>query len=453
MFAIPGILLLMVATYARPHELVPALKSIPILYMFFGLALYGLVLDMKLRVSRPPSTPQLPWVGLLIGWALLGVAVRNSSELVPSAVHLGVGFIVYFVIAHGVQTFRTFQVLAATILTVCLFIAMVGVHQGLAPWGCAKLDQDLHAVPDGRSCEQPLDCRGVEAEPGVEYVCERLGLFGTTSIGGRVRYLGMLQDPNETALAVAIGIPFAFAFAQRRRSLGRKLFLLFALILVATCVVLTKSRGGQLVMMSVLAVYFVKQFGPKGLILGAILAAPALLLGGRSGEEASQSSQERLEAWRTGIDLFRQFPLMGVGQGQFTEHHYLTAHNSYMLTVAELGFPGLMIWGSILYISLKIPRSAMSYFANKPEAEVALTWALALHAALVGLLAGIFFLSFSYHFVLWIYVGLCGAFYSAAKTHDPEWEVTFGRRDLLAVGTVATALVTLIFLYTRVKHG
>ena len=71
------------------------------------------------------------------------------------------------------------------------------------------------------------------------------------------------------------------------------------------------------------------------------MALPVLLLGGRSGENADQSTLERYEAWSTGLTMFRGNPVFGVGARQFAEHHYLTAHNSYVLSFAELGFPGL----------------------------------------------------------------------------------------------------------------
>ena len=50
--------------------------------------------------------------------------------------------------------------------------------------------------------------------PGVEYMCEHPGFLGTHSIAGRVRYRGLLKDPNELAWAVGLGVPFAFALYE-----------------------------------------------------------------------------------------------------------------------------------------------------------------------------------------------------------------------------------------------
>src|SRR5439155_22105540 len=102
-----------------------------------------------------------------------------------------------------------------------------------------------------------------------------IGLFGTSSIGkGRVRYLGPLQAPNDPSLASGVALPFAFAFFQRKRSAARRALLIGSLVLVGTCTVFTQSRGGQLVFIAAVGAYFVRRYGMKGMIFGAVLALP-----------------------------------------------------------------------------------------------------------------------------------------------------------------------------------
>jgi O-Antigen ligase len=463
MFAIPGIVLLLVFIYVRPQEFIAPLRALPLLYLFFGLAMFGFAVDLKLRRIRPMLTPQLGWAVLFFGWCMLTLVVRDPSKLPRNGLELGISIISYLLIGHAVQTFRTFQLVVGTLLAVTLFLSLVGVNQGLAPFGCHVIDTshpgDLSVGKyDGRPCENERECLRDDPEPGADYLCEQVGWFGTSSIGGgRVRYLGPLQDPNELSLAIGIGVPFAFAFFERKRSTARLLLLLATLGLVATCTVFTQSRGGQLVFVAAVGAYFVKRYGVKGLIFGAVLALPLLMLGGRSGEEAESSSLERLECWYEGMSMFKQYPIFGVGQGQFTEHHFLTAHNSYVLAPAELGFPGMVLWSIVVYITVKIPVSALrrlsprSSPAHGPEADVARTWAMSLLAALLGLLVGIFFLSFCYHQTLWIFIGLSGGLYCSLKRHDPDWDVKFGLRDLILVIGIDVLLVATLFVYTRLK--
>jgi hypothetical protein len=133
----------------------------------------------------------------------------------------------------------------------------------------------------------------------------------------------------------------------------------------------------------------------------------------------------------------------------------MTAHNSYLLTLAELGPPGMLLFGSIVYLSAKIPIEVLRRYPRLARGEraegvrVARPWALALLAAFAGLAVGIFFLSFAYHYVLWIYLGLAGALYSAVRAHDPAFQVRFGLRDLAIVTAGCVAVIGVVYLYTR----
>ena len=466
MFAIPGIVALVVFIYARPQEFFERLRVVPLLYIFFGLALFGIVLDVRVGLSRLRAVPQLPWIALFFVWASLSVLIRAPGTAVEHITSLSICIALFLLIAHGVQSFRALHLVAATVLSMVLFVCGVGAHQGFADTGCVVVDESIQGdsasgKPDGRACTTARNCYSSDAEPGAEYQCEHIGLFGTTSIGhGRVRYRGVLQDPNELALAGGVGLPLAFAFGQaERRSLGRRLLSALTFLLVLVCAVLTASRGGQLVFLAVLAAYFVNRLGVKGLLMGGALALPLLLLGGRGGEDASSSTLERIDCWAEAIAMWRTHPLLGVGLGQFNEYHYMTAHNSYLLALAELGFPGMVMFTAILYLSAKVPVAALSHMrrTTAPEvlagAELTRAWAVGLIAAFIGLLVGIFFLSFTFHYVLWIYLGLSGALYSAIRSHDPSFRVGLRGLDLALITAACATIVVLVFFYTRWKLG
>ncbi|HEX7669061.1 MAG TPA: O-antigen ligase family protein [Polyangiaceae bacterium] len=335
MLAIPGIISLVVFIYARPQEFFERLRVVPLLYIFFALALFGGTLDFRLGSVKLRSTPQLPFVLCLFGWSAVTVLIRAPSSAMAPITGLTICLTLYLLIAHGVQTFRTLHVVAGSVLAMVVLVCGIGAHQGFAPLGCVVVDQSTRSettagTPDGRPCETIRTCYLGEVEPGAEYACEHIGLLGTTSVGGgRVRYRGVLQDPNELSLAGGVGLPLAFAFGQtRRKGFVRHSLAVLTFALVVLCAVLTGSRGGQLVFLTVLGAYFLKRFGPKGLLLGAVLAAPLLLLGGRNAEEASSSTLERLDCWASALSIGRSHPILGVGLGQFTEYNYMTAHNS-----------------------------------------------------------------------------------------------------------------------------
>lgn len=461
MFALPGIVALIFTIYIRPQEIHPDLQRLPLLYLFFAVAIFGLAVDLRLRVNKFSATPQLPYTVMLFIWSIIATALNAPDAVLRTALEFAVPVTLYVVVAHSVHTFRAFQWVTGTVLALTILLAAIAAHQGVAPWGCVRVDPERTGditigEPDGRSCRplEDLDCylRG-EPEPGADYICEHVGAFGTTSVAGRVRYRGVLQDPNELALALGIGLPLAFAFAGRRKNGWRGIVAGGTFTLVTLAVYFTQSRGGQLVIAGVLGIYALHRWRWKAATVMLVLAPVVLAVamgGGDSGRvDAAASTEERYEAWATGIEMFRGSPLFGVGHGQFVQHHYLTAHNSYVLALAELGLVGMFLWGAVLYLTVKIPLVALIRYHGREEARVARVWALGLLSALGGLLVGIFFLSFAWHLIFWAYVGLSGAFYSAVRTHDPEFHVRMTLRDWAILAAGSGTLVALLFTYLR----
>ena len=232
------------------------------------------------------------------------------------------------------------------------------------------------------------------------------------------------------------------------------MLLTFALVVLAA--VWSRSRGGQIVFLAVLAVPFAWRFGLRGVALSALFAAPLLLLGGRSGSEADSSMLERVDCWAEALSIWRSFPLLGAGLGQFGRYHYLTAHNSYLLTLAELGPVGMFLFSSLVWMGFKIPISAWrksedpdSALSREDARDVVRPWAMAITATFAGLGVGIFFLSFAYHYVLWIYLGLSGALFSAIRRHAPDFAVRYGMRDALGVIAANGVIIAVVYVYTR----
>jgi len=464
MFSVPGILLLTFSIYLRPQEIWAPLESWPILHVALGLAVCGWVLDLRLGLARMQFSPLDPWVLALLGWALVVVAVRTPTSLPNQARELAISATLYFLIAHGVQTFRALAWVAGGVMFAALFVVMVAVMQPFGPLGCIQIDESTPGDTtsgsyDGRSCAVVRDCYVADAEPGAEYMCEHVGLLGTTTVGrGRIRYRGVLQDPNELALAAGIALPLVYGIGHAgRRRFGARLALALAFGLVVLCALWTRSRGGQLVFVAVLLVPFVRRFGSRGAIVAGALALPLVLFGGRSGAEAAVSRIERADCWAEALSIWRSHPFFGAGLGQFGRFHYLTAHNSFLLVLAELGLPGLVAFTGLVASAVELTRRAYktsldaACLAGSPEAQpVVGVWALTLGAALAGLLVGIFFLSFAYHYVLWIYLGLAGAFAQALQNHGADVRIRPRIRDFSWAVAGSLALIVAVFVYTRI---
>ena len=450
MFAIPGICALIVFILARPQEFIPVLQRVPFLHLFTALAVFGWCIDIRLRRLQPIAVPTLPWVVALIGWAFVSTIAVTPERLIERGIELAILFALYATIAHGVQRFRTFQLLAGVLVTTCLFITIVCFHQGFAAKQCIAgvegTDGAIGGTPDGRACDLSEQCLGPDAEPGREYRCEHVGLFGTYSVEERVRYRGELHDPNEVALTISAGaLSLLIAFALRRRTPVRVVLCSLGVLLVILTVLLTRSRGGLVSAMLVPGVYLIRRYGLWAMIPGVVVGVSAVVLGGRGGAAASISTELRYEAWATGLEMFKSNPLFGVGPRMFGEHHFLTAHNSYVLTLAELGLIGMLLFVTVLYVSMKTLVVGLRDLARVPGAAAVQVWGMALLASLCGILFQINTLSFAYHSVLWLFLGLVGAWYSAIRHHVPAFRVRFGWVDAagLLVGCLAFVVVVL----------
>jgi hypothetical protein len=131
------------------------------------------------------------------------------------------------------------------------------------------------------------------------------------------------------------------------------------------------------------------------------------------------------------------------------DHHFLTAHNSFVLTLTELGFIGMFLFVSILYITIKSLVVGIRDLAKVPGAEVAQVWGMALLASFAGIIFQINTLSFAYHSVLWIFLGLAGAWSGAIRHHMPDFKVSMTARDVefVVTGCLIYAFVVLpVFL-------
>ncbi|MGH7437659.1 MAG: O-antigen ligase family protein, partial [Polyangiaceae bacterium] len=374
-------------------------------------------------------------------------------------------------VMYGAGTLERLRATMGLLLVLGLFVAAVAVHQGASSPVCmaSPTDEDGVRAPDpstadGRVCGLASDCTE-DGRWDDAWACERVGLFGTFSVERRVRWRGQLNDPNELSvfigavlpLLIALGLPFRNAASSPRGPPAQKAMGFLSLVLVGLglcAVIMTQSRGGQLVIATVFARTFMSRFGKKGIALAVVVALPVLLLGGRSDADADASATERTELLYQGVTLFFQNPIRGVGTDQFSDRvdhpSHLTAHNSYLLAAAELGLPGFFVWTGIAWTSLKIALTATR--ADSLSEELRVT-GRALVASFSGIAVGIFFLSFTYKQLLFVWFGMAGAFYRVVREADPGLRVKIGWKDCGGIVLANMAFIALLWAYTRARGG
>jgi O-antigen ligase len=438
----------------RPQEIWPALDAFHLLDVVTALAALGVGLDFALRRTSHTWSPQLPFLAAFLGISYVAAVKALGSQGVSIATTRAlIAAVFMLVLMYGTKTFGQLRALVTLVSVLCVVVSAVAVDQSRRPFECIEIaaneadaPENGLGTPDGRTCEFKSDCyKGGRGD--VDYACEELGLFKTVTVNGRVRWRGQLGDPNEMSVFIGAVIPLVLAMAAATK---RWLAMLLAALLIGLgiyAVILSKSRGGQLVLGTVFAVYFYRRYGWKGIAVGALLALPVILLGGR---EATDSSDERIDLLYDGMTYVMHHPVLGMGIDQFGEMRGHTAHNAYLLAAAELGIPGLFAWSGLLWASVKIPLAVLRDPPPELPPEIR-ALANALVVSFVGMAVGIFFLSFTFKQLLFLWLGMCGALYGVVRRLDDRFEVRVDRRDYIGIAAFDVLVLLAIYVYTRVK--
>jgi O-antigen ligase len=181
--------------------------------------------------------------------------------------------------------------------------------------------------------------------------------------GFRGRWLGVMADPNHDAMALVGAIPLLLFLAvgkghgRVRRALG--------IIGAAACiagVIATHSRGGSIGLAVAVVVFALMSrrraiAGTLAMVAtaGVLLFAPTTFWARNetiTSYDEDYSVQGRMQAWQVAFHIFRDHPLIGVGEAAFLEawsqyapidagHRRYVAHNLFLEVLGQLGIIGL----------------------------------------------------------------------------------------------------------------
>lgn len=256
------------------------------------------------------------------------------------------------------------------------------------------------------------------------------------------RLSGTLGNPNQLAAALVVGIALAGGLAVTARSPVGRLSAIAAIAICLVAILLTGSRGGLIALAAMLLATVVLAKGRR-LVLTILTVAVVLIGVGYVVAAAPKQSRERFvhpgngtgrtDIWTVGGRMVAAHPVLGSGSGNFTvsQIHYLlqpgglahsefiageptVAQNMYLEVLAELGIPGLALFVSVIFFCLGCMLAALSRFRALGERRLA-AMAMAISAALIGLLVTDIFSSEEYARNLWLLLGLGPALLAIAK--------------------------------------
>lgn len=461
-------LLLVLFLLMRPMDIWPWMGKLHTLEAFALMTALGIGLDASRGQKSSGTSPQFGWLLGFFGWAWIVTIARHGFDHGSKAAWaITLGPIFMLLVIFALRDADRLRWLARLLIACAAFVSVVAIHQGTQPLQCVELqkeegEEEPDMVPDGRECETARGCEQ-DGKQGIDYMCERVGLFGTFSTQGRVRWRGQLDDPNEVAVLIGAVVPFLAMFAARRRGdegLGARgrspLAVLVALVLLGLglwALVYTQSRGGQVVLGVVVTLILVRRYGWWSVLGAAAMVVPIVLLSWREGAAAESSSAERAEILNEGLLMLKGHPFLGVGIGQFASENpmNMAAHNSYLLVATETGVLGYILWCGLVWTSVKIPLAV----SRRPPIGIdplLVSFADALTVSMLGMLVGVFFLSFVYKSIFFVWLGLAGALYGAVRVEAPDFRVKLGGKDyagIVALAVVSLALVKLVSMTVR----
>lgn len=408
--------------YFTPDEIVPALAP----YHLQQVLLIPAMLISLVMMSARGWKFQMPQQLLLLGfWFAIGMSFMSKARPLAALrsvtiVALVIG--VYFLVYLNTSSVRRVRIIAGFMIFCALFLSLEGI------W----------AYHFGGDIDRPNIL--IMRDPF-------LGVFK------RIRAYGTLNDPNDFAQFLIVCQGLALLFWRGFSPITKFLFVLLPITIMGYAIFLTSSRGAMFGLVALVAVLLSRQFGRFGSLVGVFAFFVIMVVlqfgGGRDLTLSEGSASGRILAWGVGIAELRQSPVFGVGWGQFTRVYYTqTAHNSWVLCFAELGFFGYFFWLGLL-VTTCWGLEQLAKVRPKTQQEDEFLWQVtAIRAALYGFLATSWFLSRTYDETLYIVLALAAVMLQLAPSTLANFKF---RRVKWVPMTVVLEFASVLVVYATIR--
>jgi O-antigen ligase len=150
--------------------------------------------------------------------------------------------------------------------------------------------------------------------------------------------------------------------------------------------------------------------------------------------------------------MLRRQPLFGVGYNSFTDHHDLTAHNSFVLCFAELGLIGYFTWLALIVTAFR-DVNQVAALPGKGAEVVSRFYAAMLRSSLLGFLTCAFFLSRTYTPPLFLLLALCIVTRHCAGDEKRNPTLLPTQRWVLPTASLLLGSLALVYVMVLANHG
>lgn len=368
------------------------------------------VLAMRWVVWRERPTGWLVAAGA-IGFVAIAawVSVLNAEYPAASVAQIaefGKSAVVFLLVVVLINTARDFRVAMWALIVLGGFVASLSVVQYLT----GAFEQSFFGLAQARYMNIAFDYN--------DY-----------------RIAGPFGDPNfyGQALVPICAIALERAWHERRRVL--RVGAAMATGVTALAIVFTFSRGALLALLVVgVAALFTLRPGLRAIALGGLLLAVLLVMlpsdyvtRATALFESDQSAEltidpsvnQRTSILRSGLLMFTDYPVAGVGIGNFPDRYLQYAadvgieqertkiepHSFYVEIAAETGVVGLVAWGAVALLGFEMVRAARRSLALAGETELR-HMVTAFAVGLSGFFTAALFLHLAYARYMWVLLGI-----------------------------------------------
>lgn len=382
--------------YIRPFEWVPGLIGKPILLVVGVVAVLALLLSWaggKIRLFQYKS--DIFVLGLTIAIVLSHIRHGYLGGVVTSFVSFFPTLVGYFLVAYALNSRKKINLFLLLLIGLTTFLGYEAYLQFTTGHAIGGL--------------MPLYEHGGYNDDGVRQFITRTRWYGTFS------------DPNDLGLALVAVVPLLFERCYRRRWL----LPIATLPIILFGIYSTNSRGAILALTAGIFSFLILRYRSlRGAIIGVFLAVVGMaIIPSRMADVSAggESAHGRIEAWYEGFQMLKHNPFFGVGKGMFTDYNYLTAHNSYVLVFAELGFCGAVFFAGLFALPLLWAKTQLLN-TDPPNLmdEESRSFTCALIGSLISVMCAMFFLSRSYILLPYMLVAVLVAFVNLPQKNKSE---------------------------------
>ncbi len=276
--------------------------------------------------------------------------------------------------------------------------------------------------------------------------------FSEDGVIERLVGTGIFNDPNDLCLILIVAIACCGCFVATTPGKLLRLGWCLPIGFFGYAISLTYSRGGLGALLVGAGVAIGARWGAMRTVLLASVLVPVILIVSGSRQthvdlsDPTDTFQTRLDRWSDSLTLFKQSPLIGVGQDQQVEQCGQVAHNTYIQNFAELGIVGGAGFLGLLLLSLRgvlkidLPWCDPTLVAVRPY----------LAGGIAGYAAGLVSLSRGYTISTYLVFALAAAFINLAPRRQRLVLDGAFRRQLFGLSLLTVALV---YLAIRVLSG